>query len=140
MPGSSTHMKGWADSELQAFLGELHDAAVPVCANLARIMRTVFGAFARPEPHYFATLALLKELGADPEQDPAQQLAALCAVADGELRNSAAAIWRRLYGAPMALGERTGPAGPSHRADHAPGDLRAGTRGAGGHGAREGEK
>jgi hypothetical protein len=71
-------------------------------------MRTVFGAFARPEPHYFATLALLKELGADAEQDPARQLAGLCAVADAELRTRAAAIWRRLYGTPMALGVRTG--------------------------------
>ncbi len=113
MPESSTRMIGWADSELQAFLGELHDAPVPVCANLGRMMRTVYGVFARREPHFYATLALLKQLGADTEQDPAQQLAALCAVPDGELRNSVAAMWRRLYGAPMPAGERTAAAAPT---------------------------
>lgn len=106
MPDSSTRMKGMADSELQAFLGELHDAAVPACVNLARMMRTVHGAYARREPHYYATLAVLEQLGAETEQEPAQQLAALCAVPDGELRTSVAAIWRRLYGAPMAAGKR----------------------------------
>ena len=70
----------------------------------------LYGAFARREPHYFATLALLKQLGADVEQDPAQQLAALCGVPDGELRTRAVAIWRRLYGSPMDLGERAGAA------------------------------
>jgi hypothetical protein len=113
MPDSSTRMMSMADSELQAFLGELHDAAVPACVNLAMMMRTVHGAYARREPHYYATLALLEQLGADAEQDPAQQLAALCGIADGELRNSAAAIWRRLYGAPMAPGERPGVTGPA---------------------------
>ena len=92
MPDSSTRMKGMADSELQAFLGELRDAAIPACVNLAMMMRTVHGAFARREPHYYATLALLEQLGADPEKDPTQELAALCGEADGELRNSAAAI------------------------------------------------
>jgi len=111
MPDSSTRMMRLADSELQAFLGELHDAAVPACVNLAGMMRTVHGAYARREPHYYATLALLEQLGADAEQEPAQQLAALCGVADGELRKSAAAIWRRLYGAPMAPGERPRAAG-----------------------------
>jgi len=111
MPDSSTGMMRMADSELQAFLGELHDAAVPACVNLAMMMRTVHGAYARREPHYYATLALLEQLGADADKDPAQQLAALCGVADGELRSSAAAIWRRLYGAPMAPGERPGVAG-----------------------------
>lgn len=113
MPDSSTRMMGMADSELQAFLGELHDAAIPACVNLGGIMRTVYGAFARREPHYYATLALLEQLGADTEKDPVEQLAALCDVTDGDLRNSMAAIWRRLYGAPMALGERTGAAGPA---------------------------
>ena len=108
MPDSSTSMIGMADGELQAFLGELHDAALPACVNLAGIMRTVHGAFARREPHYYATLALLKQLRADPDQDPAQQLAALCGVADGELRSRVVAIWRRLYGRPMDLGERMG--------------------------------
>jgi len=113
MPGSSTHMSRMADSELQAFLGELHDGAVPACVNLARFMRTVYGAYARREPHYFATLALLEQLGADVEKDPEQELAALCAVPDGELRNSVVAMWRRLYGAPMGLGERTAAAVPA---------------------------
>ena len=106
MPASSTPMMRMSDSELQAFLGELHDAVIPACVNLARMMRTVYGAFARREPHYYATFALLKELGADLEQEPAQQLAALCAVPDGQLRSRVAAIWRRLYAAPMDLGER----------------------------------
>jgi hypothetical protein len=113
MPDSSTRMIGMADSELQAFLGELHDSAVPACMNLASMMRTVYGAFARREPHCYATLALLKQLGGDPEQDPVQQLAALCGVADGELRNRVVAIWRRLYARPMALGERTSAARPA---------------------------
>ena len=106
MPGSSTPMIRMSDSELQAFLGELHDAVVPACVNLAGMMRTVYGAFARREPHYYATLALLKQLGADLEQDPVRQLAALCAVPDGELRSRVVAIWRRIYAAPMDLGER----------------------------------
>jgi len=107
MPDSSTRMVGWADSELQAFLGELHDAPTPACVNLAKMMRTVYGRWARREPHFYATLALLKQLGADEDQDPAQQLAALCAVPDADVRNRVPAIWRRLYGAPMAVGERT---------------------------------
>jgi hypothetical protein len=106
-------MIGMADSELQAYLGELHDAAVPACVDLARMMRTVYGVFARREPHYFATLAVLKQLGANVEQEPAQQLAALCGVADSEVRNNVAAIWRRLYATSMALGERTGSTGSS---------------------------
>jgi hypothetical protein len=106
MPDSSTRMIGMADSELQAFLGELHDAPVPACVNLARMMRTVYGAYARREPHYYATIALLKQLGADVDADPAQQLAALCGVPDGDLRSSAARIWRGLYGAPFAPGGR----------------------------------
>ena len=109
MPESSTRMIGWADSELQAFLGEVRDAPLPACVNLGRIMRTVHGRFAHREPHYYATLALLKQLGVDPEKDPAQQLAALCAIPDGDLRTSTAAIWRRLYGAPMPAGQRTAP-------------------------------
>jgi hypothetical protein len=113
MPQSSTRMIGWADSELQAFLGEVHDAPLPACVNLGRIMRTVHGRFARREPHYYATLALLKQLGVDLEKDPAQQLAALCAIPDGELRTSAAAIWQRLYGAPMPAGERMVPGAPT---------------------------
>jgi len=112
MPDSSTRMIGWADSELQAFLGELHDAPVPACVNLGRMMRSAYGAFARREPHFYAILAVLKQLGADTEQDPAQQLAALCAVSDGELRKSVAAIWRRLYGAPLPAGDRTASAAP----------------------------
>jgi len=106
MPDSSTRMIGMADSELQAFLGELHDAPVPACVNLARFMRTVYGAYARREPHYYATLALLKQLGADVDADPAQQLAALCGVSDGELRTSAARVWHSLYGKPFEPGGR----------------------------------
>jgi hypothetical protein len=115
MPDSSTRMVGWSDSELQAFLGELHDSPVSACANLAGMMRTVYGVYARREPHFYATLALLKQLGADEEQDPAQQLSALCAVPDGEMRSKVAAMWRRLYGAPLAAGTRT-PAGAAPKA------------------------
>jgi len=110
MPQSSTRMVGWADSELQAFLGELRDAPTPACVNLGKMMRTVHGKFARREPHFYATLALLKQLGADEEQEPAQQLAALCGLPDDQLRQNAAAIWQRLYGAPISPGERGAPA------------------------------
>jgi hypothetical protein len=107
MAGRSSRMISWADSELQAFLGELHDAPVPGCVNLGRMMRTVYGRFARRELHFYATLALLKQLGADPEQDPAEQLAAVCATPDAQLRNKVAAIWSRLYSLAFAAGERS---------------------------------
>jgi len=107
MPGSSTQMIGWSDSELQAFLGELADAPIPACVNLGSMMRTVYGRFARREPHRFATLALLTQLGGDLQKDPVQQLDALCPLPDAELRSRVASIWRRLYGAPMPAGQRT---------------------------------
>jgi hypothetical protein len=106
MPESSTMMIGLADKELRAFLGELHDSPLPSCATLAQIMRTVYGRWARPEPHAFATRTILRQLGANAELDPAEQLAPLCALPDPELRARVATAWQKLYGAPMPASQR----------------------------------
>jgi hypothetical protein len=106
MPGSSTAMIGMADKELHAILGELHDSPLPSCANLAQVMRTVYGRWARSEPHAFATLAILRQLGANADLDPAKQLSPLCALPDAELRDRIATAWQKLYGAPMPASQR----------------------------------
>jgi hypothetical protein len=106
MPESSTTMIGLADKELRAFLGELHDSPLPSCASLAQIMRTLYGRWARPEPHAFATRAILRQLGANAELDPAGQLSALCALPDAELRARIAAAWLQLYRAPLPASQR----------------------------------
>jgi hypothetical protein len=106
MPDSSTTMIGLADKELRAFLGELHDSPLPSCASLAQIMRTLYGRWARPEPHAFATRAILRQLGATPDLAPAAQLAPLCALPDAELRARVAAAWMQLYRAPMPASQR----------------------------------
>lgn len=106
MPDSSTRMIGMADKELRAFLGELHDSPLPACATLAQIMRTVYGRWARREPHAFATLAILRQLGANADLEAEDQLSPLCAVPDAELRARIAAAWEKLYGAPMPASQR----------------------------------
>ena len=106
MPESSTAMIGMADKELRAFLGELHDSPLPSCATLAQIMRTLYGRWARPEPHAFATRTILRQLGANADLDPAKQLSQLCALPDAELRARIATAWQRLYGAPMPASQR----------------------------------
>jgi hypothetical protein len=106
MPDSSTAMIGMADKELRAILGELHDAALPACVALAAVARNVHGKWARRNPHFFATLVILRQLDPDSDLEPAEQLAMLCAVPDPELRRRLAAAWQTLYGAPMPQAER----------------------------------
>jgi hypothetical protein len=106
MPGSSTAMVGMADRELRAILGELHDGALPVCATLAEVSRNVYGRWARRNPHYFATLAILGQLDPDSDLEPAEQLTMLCDVPDGELRHRLVVAWEKLFGGAMPHGER----------------------------------
>jgi hypothetical protein len=106
MPDSSTPMIAMADSELRAILGELHDSALPVCPTLAMASLNVYSRWARRNPHYFATLVILRKLDPDSDLEPAEQLAMLCAVPDAELRRRLAAAWQSLYGAPMPPGLR----------------------------------
>jgi hypothetical protein len=106
MEGASTPMVGAADKELRAILGELHDAPAPACLTLARVMRMVYGKGARATPHHFATLAILGQVDRDPTREPAQRLAALCAIDDAELRRRVADAWQNLYRAPMPAAQR----------------------------------
>ena len=99
-------MIGAADHELRAFLGELHDGQMSVCATLGRIMRCLYGRGAGRSQHSLAVMALLEELDPKSALEPAEQLDALCRVPDAELRTRVERAWQSLYAAPMPPAER----------------------------------
>ncbi len=107
MEDSSTWIIGAADRELRAFLGELHDGQMSVCATLARIMRCLYGRGAARTQHSFAVIALLEQLDPKSEVEPEEQLDALCRVPDAELRNRLERAWQILYAAPMPPAARS---------------------------------
>jgi len=111
MAQSSTQFIGLADAELRAYLGELHDTGSTACWVLTKMMRGVYGRSARRTPHFYATLTIVAQLDPDPEHTPEARLATLCDLPDAEVRRRVAGAWQKLYGAPLAAGQRA-TAGP----------------------------
>jgi len=114
MGESSTQFIGLADAELRAYLGELHDAGGSVgsagCWVIAKMLRGVYGRAARRTPHFYATLTIVRQLDPDPDRAPEARLALLCDLPDEELRRRVEAAWQKLYGAPLAPGQRVATA------------------------------
>lgn len=108
MSGSSTEFIGWADAELRAYLGELHDTGSTGCWVLARMLRGVFGEYASRTPHFFATVTILRQLDPVADRAPQARLDLLCDLPDAELRARAATVWQKLYGAPLLPAKRVG--------------------------------
>ena len=105
MPNSSSRFIGMADSEMRAYLGELHDAASPPCITLGKMMRGVYGGYASRTPHFYATVTILRALDPDDDSEPATRLAMLCGLPDAELRRRVAGAWQKLYDYPLPPGK-----------------------------------
>ena len=74
------------------------------------MLRGVYGRAARRTPHFYATLTIVRQLDPDPDRAPEARLALLCDLPDEELRRRVEAAWQKLYGAPLAPGQRVATA------------------------------
>jgi hypothetical protein len=106
MSGNSSEFVGWADAELRAYLGELHDTGSTACWVMGKMLRGVYGSYAGRTPHFYATVTILRQLDPAPNRPPIARLALLCDLPDDELRRRAAVTWQKLYGAPLIPAER----------------------------------
>jgi hypothetical protein len=106
MSGSSSEFVGWADGELRAYLGELHDNGSTACWVMGKMLRGVYGSYAGRTPHFYATVTILRQLDPSPNRPPEARLALLCDLPDAELRRRAAVTWQKLYGAALVPAER----------------------------------
>ena len=106
MSGNSSEFVGWADGELRAYLGELHDTGSTACWVMGKMLRGVYGSYAGRTPHFYATVTILRQLDPAPNRPPIARLALLCDLPDAELRRRAAVTWQKLYGAPLIPAER----------------------------------
>ena len=105
MQGHTSRFIGMADREMRAYLGELHDAESPPCITLGRMMRGVYGGYARRSPHHYATVAILRALDPDDDSEPAIRLGMLCDLPEAELRRRIASAWQKLYDSPLPPGK-----------------------------------
>ncbi len=88
-----------ADSELRAYLGELHDAPSSRCLIFQDGIRQVRGRYVAHTPHFFAHYLLLSRLGSDENlSDPVAVVHRLCAEPDQALQSRVATLWKELYG------------------------------------------
>ena len=104
-----------AEREVRAYLGEMHDADMPVCMAVIEAVQGIWGPHASRTPHFFARRVILASLvaslgwGVEIDADPIALMNRLCDEPDAALREHVAAAWKELYGAPLVPATRGQP-------------------------------